>query len=79
MIRVTCASNCLNDDDENNKKNNEEKEWLESLRSMLGGFGGSSSCGLIAWSLRQHFLHVLLQDQRRKNGLLSLHLQLEWP
>ena len=53
MLRVTHAFNYLDDDDKNNRKkeNNEEKEWLESLRSMLGGFRGSSSRDLIAWSL----------------------------
>ena len=46
------ASNCTNDD-ENDKIMRRER--VESLRSLLDDFGGSSSRGLIAWSFRQHF------------------------
>ena len=66
--------NDLNDD-----KNNEimKRERMESLRSLLGGFGGSSSRSLIAWSLRQRSFTFFFFKGKGEWSSRVAHLQIE--
>ena len=50
---------------------------MKSLRSLLGDFGGSSSCDLIVQSLRQHFFTFFFFKSKGEWSSRVLHLQLE--
>ena len=54
-----------------------KRERVESLRPLLGDFGGSSRRSLIAWSIRQHsFMFFSFKSKGEWSSRIA-HLQLE--
>ena len=68
------ASSCTNDDENNEIM---KRERMESLRSLLSDFGGSSSRNLITWSLRQRSFTFFFFKSKGEWSSRVLHLQLE--
>ena len=68
------ASNCTNDDENDEIM---KRKSVESLRSFLDDFEGSSRRGLVAWSLQQHFFTFFFFKSKGEWPSRILHLQLE--